>query len=765
MIHTKKIAIDLARPYVNDNILLHEGDVNGSALNIDVYNNGEAFDLTGFTVEYDATIAGYLAEMDAAASTSENTITVPVKETMTAYSGLLKIDVKICKNSEVLFFRTIKADVQKRVITDSMPTPTGEKAVDLLKRLIAGLDDKPSMPCVQLTGNNIYPNVNDAVEGNVVYRVFNSRGGPDGWLIFCGSKNYVDVIVSQFYASRTGEIKYRTGTVNNGTVNWDAEWKEISSEGGKGEKGDPGEDGYSPTATVTKIGTQSTIRITDKNGTTEAVVSDGAKGDTGPQGPKGDPGANGLDGAPGAKGDPGEDGFSPQLSVERGTGGYVVTIISKESSPPSQIFIPDGATGSQGPKGDTGATGPQGPKGDKGDTPTAAELAPDLYDELELEDYALKDSTGISSEYLRNIHAGQYYFTTDRKKMGIKISEASQTDTGLDVVETYTDTEIDVKLSKYATAREDYCNSLPPTIYTGLNGETRIYFRNIFTPNYLLYWGQYTNSTTIADYDDFVSLIGTAAATKSIAYKTFDRFYRQVEAGTTNVVINSTPPASQTMLMLGDSFLDAYSTIQTGLRALFTEAGCTLTLLGGRGSSPNYHEGYSGWKYTDYVTDSKASSNPFWNATTSAFDFSYYMAQKGYSGVDSVYIQLGTNDAKPSSLQTDFTDIVAAAETIVSSILAYDSNIRIYLGLTVMPTLITENWAPKYNGIGVPWLLRLNMQRLNAALIGAFKSNSSVKIVATNCVLDSSADIRDNIHPNSTGFQKMAQQLYYTMMS
>ena len=230
MIHTKKIIIDLARPYVNDNILLHEGDVNGSALSIDVYNNGEAFDLTGFTVEYDATIAGYLAEMDAAASTSDNTITVPVKETMTAYSGLLKIDVKICKNSEVLFFRTIKADVQKRVITDSMPTPTGEKAVDLLKRLIAGLDDKPSMPCVQLTGNNIYPNVNDAVEGNVVYRVFNSRGGPDGWLIFCGSKNYVDVIVSQFYASRTGEIKYRTGTANNGTVTWDIEWKEISSD-------------------------------------------------------------------------------------------------------------------------------------------------------------------------------------------------------------------------------------------------------------------------------------------------------------------------------------------------------------------------------------------------------------------------------------------------------------------------------------------------------------------------------------------------------
>ena len=218
------------------------------------------------------------------------------------------------------------------------------------------------------------------------------------------------------------------------------------------------------------------------------------------------------------------------------------------------------------------------------------------------------------------------------------------------------------------------------------------------------------------------------------------------------------------MLMLGDSFI-SLNTLEPDLRALFTAAGRSLTLIGSQGSSLNKHEGYAGWKYTDFVTDSKASSNPFWNSQTNSFDFSYYMAQKGYSGVDSVYIQLGTNDAKPSSLQTDFSDIVAAAQTIVTSILSYNSNIKIYLGLTVMPTLNTEKWVTKYNGIGVPWLLRINMQRLNAALIDAFRSNVAVKIVATNCILDSAEDILDNVHPNSIGFQKMAQQLYYTMMS
>lgn len=45
-----------------------------------------------------------------------------------------------------------------------------------------------------------------------------------------------------------------------------------------GPKGDKGEDGFSPTATVTKAGKVATITITDKNGTTTAQISDGVDG-------------------------------------------------------------------------------------------------------------------------------------------------------------------------------------------------------------------------------------------------------------------------------------------------------------------------------------------------------------------------------------------------------------------------------------------------------------------------------------------------------
>nr|AIF26683.1 hypothetical protein [uncultured bacterium fosmid pJB83B9] len=70
------------------------------------------------------------------------------------------------------------------------------------------------------------------------------------------------------------------------------------------------------------------------------------KGATGAQGPQGETGATG---AQGPKGDTGDTGAQGPTGPQGETGAT-------------------GATGPQGPKGDTGETGPQGPQGPKGDT-------------------------------------------------------------------------------------------------------------------------------------------------------------------------------------------------------------------------------------------------------------------------------------------------------------------------------------------------------------------------------------------------------------
>lgn len=124
MIFTKSIEIDIAHQYLNDVIRLHEGDVNGAQLLIAVYDNGEAFDLTSFSVKYDAAIAGYLAESDAAATKSGNVITVPITANMCAASGTLEIDIKIIEgsgdNASIFFFQKIEAFVQRRVLNEDV---------------------------------------------------------------------------------------------------------------------------------------------------------------------------------------------------------------------------------------------------------------------------------------------------------------------------------------------------------------------------------------------------------------------------------------------------------------------------------------------------------------------------------------------------------------------------------------------------------------------------------------------------------------------
>ncbi|MBQ6498893.1 MAG: hypothetical protein IJI48_03225, partial [Ruminococcus sp.] len=68
MINSIDLRVDLSRAYINKDIILHEGDVNGTELVLSVYDNNSEFDLTGCTAEYDATIDGRLAEEAAMAT-------------------------------------------------------------------------------------------------------------------------------------------------------------------------------------------------------------------------------------------------------------------------------------------------------------------------------------------------------------------------------------------------------------------------------------------------------------------------------------------------------------------------------------------------------------------------------------------------------------------------------------------------------------------------------------------------------------------------
>ena len=152
--------------------------------------------------------------------------------------------------------------------------------------------------------------------------------------------------------------------------------------------------GGSQTATSSADGGSNVYTFSDGSTITVKNGSKGSAGATGPQGLKGDPGATGPQGPKGDKGDTGATGLQgpkgdkgdPGATGPQGPAGVTPTIKAAAGSNIGTIGTPSvtastsgttttftfnylkGATGAQGPKGDTGATGPQGPKGDTGAT-------------------------------------------------------------------------------------------------------------------------------------------------------------------------------------------------------------------------------------------------------------------------------------------------------------------------------------------------------------------------------------------------------------
>lgn len=140
MIIDKNIAVDLNRVQPMKTIHVHEGDVNSVRLVLSVTKDTQDVDLTNFTVRYDAAIGNYLAEQDAVGSVENSKVIVPLTQTMTAMSGILKVDIKLIENTSVLFTQTIKLFVDRSVIgedtiIDISGTTIGQKIANFEARL------------------------------------------------------------------------------------------------------------------------------------------------------------------------------------------------------------------------------------------------------------------------------------------------------------------------------------------------------------------------------------------------------------------------------------------------------------------------------------------------------------------------------------------------------------------------------------------------------------------------------------------------------
>lgn len=220
-------------------------------------------------------------------------------------------------------------------------------------------------------------------------------------------------------------------------------------------------------------------------------------------------------------------------------------------------------------------------------------------------------------------------------------------------------------------------------------------------------------------------------------------------------------------LMIGDS-LTQNGNYTKRLLDLFADDPMDIELLGTRGTGLNRHEGRSGWSTHDYVTNSTKNgfTNPFYNVSTDGFDFSYYMSQQDYDGVDYVFINLGTNDR---GRQNDA--IITDVNAMVTSILAYDPTIKVSL------------WLPPARGLCENvdqdnLLETFDTLKVNKLFIDTYDNNNDVNLIPIytniNPYLDFpmvKAEISDTgsydlvytnnkVHPDVDGYYHIGDVIY-----
>ena len=233
------------------------------------------------------------------------------------------------------------------------------------------------------------------------------------------------------------------------------------------------------------------------------------------------------------------------------------------------------------------------------------------------------------------------------------------------------------------------------------------------------------------------------------------------------------------VLMIGDSLTDSNKYLQT-INSLMNIDSMNVTFLGTLDSSPNLNEGRSGWRaYTycncEYGSDESTDAgffqgiNPFYNPSTSSFDFSYYMLQNNYSSVDYVFINLGTNDVARGDHNTE-EDIIGYYTTMINSIKSFNANIKIALWLPPTRGTLNNITGRETNDNAVFKMQKYLIDNFdNSQVSNVYIYNSSLMInpekdyTTRNITVAGEVYtvVNDTVHPADSGYEKIGYATYY----
>ena len=317
----------------------------------------------------------------------------------------------------------------------------------------------------------------------------------------------------------------------------------------------------------------------------------------------------------------------------------------------------------------------------------------------------------------------------------------------------------------------------PPKVCTASGRELNIYYDNIIRYSSVDKVNSFEITGFDTNYNDKASCVFTDKnGNWNISAKLSNIDRSNLISKTININnVKSTVGNGLTkkVLFIGDS-MTAAGVYASEIVNLFSKDVMNVELLGTRGSGSAKHEGRSGWRAYEYVNEPTGIygdkvSNAFFNPTTSKFDFSYYMQQQGYTSVDYVFINLGTNDISRNNYNTP-DEIVTYFDYMINSIKSYNPNIKIGIWLMPMPCQMENRQRTlkdKFLGLTKKFIeyygnredenLFLVPVYLNVDPLNDFKTTTA-QISARN---DKTMTIcSDHIHPSNIGYYKIADVIF-----
>ena len=222
--------------------------------------------------------------------------------------------------------------------------------------------------------------------------------------------------------------------------------------------------------------------------------------------------------------------------------------------------------------------------------------------------------------------------------------------------------------------------------------------------------------------------------------------------------------ATPKIMLIGDS-LTAMGVYQKYANDLLSDAGITPTWLGSLTSTYGlHHEGRSGWRAYTYTNCANGSDDVASLSGTNAFlfsgefNFASYMSAQGYDGVDIVFINLGTNDFARSN-HKDVSEVISYWETMVDSIHAYDSNIKVVLWICPPPS--------DRNGInGGSWNARYKSYQVTMSFRGNAWGHDNIYVLPSHLGVDPIYDFPTvEVAPNATSTERIIESSDVTHLS